>query len=270
MGMYEFDVKEIAKFSDENPDQPYTEVAPGGYLRHWVHKNDKCSVTIACFRNGEGAPEGAGLHAHPGADEVYYIVEGEALSVDTHGNEKRLHAGQFAYFEAGEPHNTRAAPGKDLIAYRFQIGQDRHTVRPATSDAPSTAQHFDIAEVAKFSDENPDAPYSEIAPGGYVRHRVILNEKCAVTVLCMRAGQGPVKESGLHHHPGADEVYFIVKGEAINTDADGNESRMGANQFVYFDAGYPHNTRAADGSDLLVYRVTIGKDRKSVRPDWKK
>ncbi|MDA0655930.1 MAG: cupin domain-containing protein [Proteobacteria bacterium] len=268
--MQVFNIKDIAKFDNENLNAAYSEVAPGGYVKHRVINNEKCCLTIACFRDGQGPPEGAGLHAHPGADEVYYIVEGEALSVDNDGNEKRLHAGQFAYFEAGEPHNTCAAPGKDMIAYRFQIGEDRQTVRSATSDKASTARVFDIAEVGKFSDENPDAPYSEIAPGGYVRHRVILNDKCAVTVLCMRAGQGPVKESGLHHHPGADEVYFIVKGEAINTDAEGNESRMGPNQFVYFDAGYPHNTRAADGSDLLVYRVTIGKERKSVRPDWKK
>lgn len=261
-----FDIKEIAKFSDENPDQPYTEFTAGGYVRHRVVSNDKCSVTIACFRNGQCAPAESGLHSHPGADEIYYIAKGKALSVDNDGNEKIMNAGQFAYYEAGEPHNTGAAPNEDCIAYRFQIGKDRQTVRPATSDKPSTARRYDLREIGKFSDETLIEPYSEVAAGGYVRHRVVQNDQCAVTVICMRAGQGPVKDSGLHCHPGADEVYYIVEGNAVTTDKDGNETPMGPGQFVYFPAGYPHNTRAADGSDLLIYRVTVGKDRHSKRP----
>ena len=268
--MQQFAIKDVAKFSDQNPDAPYSTVDPRGYVKHRVVQNDKCCLTVVCFRNGQGPIPGKGLHAHPGADEVYYVVEGQALSVDASGKEHILGAGEFAYYVAGEPHNTGAAPGKDCIAYRFQIGKDRHIARDIEPGGESSVQRFDIAEVGKYSDENPDAPYSEIAPGSYVRHRVIQNDKCGVTVLCMRAGQGPVKESGLHHHPHADEVYFIVKGQAINTDEHGSESPMGPNEFVYFDAGYMHNTRAAPDSDLLVYRVTIGKDRKSVRPDWKR
>jgi len=120
-----FNIKDIAKFSDENPDQPYSEIAENGYVRHRVISNDVCSVTIACFKNGQGP--GPQLHLHPGADEVYFIVEGEALTVDKNGVEKIVTAGHFAYYEAGEPHNTGAAPGKDCIAYRVQIGKDRRT-----------------------------------------------------------------------------------------------------------------------------------------------
>jgi|GEM_PF-1946762 len=194
--MQKFAIKDVAKFSDENPDAPYTTVDPRGYVKHRVIQNDKCCLTVVCFRNGQGPLPDQGLHAHPGADEVYYVVEGEALSVDAEGNKHILHAGEFAYYDAGEPHNTGAAPGKDCIAYRFQIGKDRHTARDIAAGRSSSVQRFDIAEIGKYSDENPDAPYSEIAPGGYVRHRVVQNDKCAVTVLCLRAGQGPVKESG--------------------------------------------------------------------------
>jgi len=261
-----FDIKEIAKFDNQNPDQPYSEIAAGGYVRHRVVQNDKCSVTVACFRDGQGPVEGSGMHSHPGADEVYYVYEGEALSYGNDGKEKVLKPGQFSYYEAGEPHNTGAAPGKDCIAYRFQIGKNRDSLRPATSDKPTTAQTFNISEIGKFSDQNPDQPYSELADGGYVRHRVIQNDKCAVTVICMRAGQGPIKELGLHSHPGADEVYFVVSGAAVTTDKNGKETRMEPGTFVYFEAGEPHNTRAAEGSDLLVYRVTVGKDRHAKRP----
>ena len=112
-----FNIKEVAKFGDENPDQPYSDIAERGYVRHRVISNDRCCVTIVCFRNGQG-PDPEILHTHPGADEVYYVVEGEALTTDENGVQRIIGAGNFAYFKAGEFHNTGAAPGKDCRSAR--------------------------------------------------------------------------------------------------------------------------------------------------------
>ena len=71
-------------------------------------------------------------------------------------------------------------------------------------------RQFAIKDVARFSDENPDAPYSTVDPRGYVKHRVVQNDKCCLTVVCFRNGQGPIPSQGLHAHPGADEVYLSL------------------------------------------------------------
>lgn len=124
-----YNVKEVGKFSDQNPDQPYSERAEGGYIRNRVISNEQCSVTIACFRDGE--TPGEDLHSHPGAIEIYYVVEGEAVGIDSQRNEKRVGPGSFVYFDAGEPHNIHSAPGSDALVYRVQIGADRSVKRPA-------------------------------------------------------------------------------------------------------------------------------------------
>lgn len=122
-----FNVKEVGKFSDQNPDQPYSELVEGrGYVRHRVINNDICSVTVACFRDGQTAK---GLARHPNAVEIYYVVEGEALCTDSSGVGKRIGPGTVAYFEAGELHNLHSAPGSDCVVYRVQIGADRHSER---------------------------------------------------------------------------------------------------------------------------------------------
>jgi mannose-6-phosphate isomerase-like protein (cupin superfamily) len=121
-----FNVKEVGKFSDQNPNQPGSEVAEMGYVRHRVINNDICSVTVACFRDGE-VP--VGLHRHPGAAEVYYVVEGEALCTDANGVTQRLGPGNAVYFDVGEPHNMHSAPGQDCMYYRVQIGRERRAER---------------------------------------------------------------------------------------------------------------------------------------------
>lgn len=143
--MQQFAIKDVAKFSDENPDAPYTTIDPRSYVKHRVIQNDKCCLTVVCFRNGQGPLPGKRLHAHPGADEVYYVVSGEALSIDAAGKEHILGPGEFAYYVTGEPHNTGAAPGKVCIAYRFQIGKYRYTARDIEPGGKSTVQRFDIA-----------------------------------------------------------------------------------------------------------------------------
>lgn len=124
-----FNVREVGKFSDQKLDQPYSERAEGGYVRNRVVSNDKCSVTIACFRDGE--TPGEALHSHPGAIEIYYVVEGEAVGIDSQRNEQRCGPGSVVYFDAGEPHNIHSAPGSDCLVYRVQVGADRSVKRPA-------------------------------------------------------------------------------------------------------------------------------------------
>jgi len=119
-----FNVKEIGKYSDQNPDPLTAAIAPGGYVRHKVIANDKCAVSVACFRKGQNPH--ARLHRHPEAAEVYYVVEGKSMCVDSAGKGRVLNPGTVVYFEPDEAHNMYAAPDSDVMYYRVQIGADRH------------------------------------------------------------------------------------------------------------------------------------------------
>ena len=119
-----FNVKDVGKYSDQNPDLTNATIAPGGYVRHKVIVNDKCAVSVACFRKGQ--VHHARLHCHPGAAEIYYVVEGESMCLDSEGKKRTLSPGTAVYFDAGEPHNMYSAPGSDCMYYRIQIGADRH------------------------------------------------------------------------------------------------------------------------------------------------
>ena len=115
---------------------------------------------------------------------------------------------------------------------------------------------FNINDIAKFSDENPDYPGFKILPGGYVLYKLISNDKGAVSVACFRDGQ---KAAQLHSHADAVEIYYVVEGEALATDSEGTEKRLGPGSIAYFDAGERHNMHSAPGSDCIYYRVHAGR-----------
>lgn len=124
-------------------------------------------------------------------------------------------------------------------------------------------QIFNAHNVGKFSDEGP-AKDAEIDPNGYVRTGVISNDICAVAVAAFRDGQ--IREKN-HWHPHAAEIYYVLEGEGIATDADSNQRRVAAGDVVYFDAAESHNMHAAPGHDCKYYRVQVGGDRHAVDED---
>ncbi|MBI37230.1 MAG: hypothetical protein CL568_06570 [Alphaproteobacteria bacterium] len=117
---------------------------------------------------------------------------------------------------------------------------------------------FNAHKVGKFSDENPNDEFSEIAEDGYVRTRVVSNDYCSISVASFRDGQ--IKEKP-HRHPNAAEIYYVLEGKGLATDANGNEKLVGPGEIIYFDAGEFHNIHAAPGHDCKYYRVQAGKDR---------
>jgi mannose-6-phosphate isomerase-like protein (cupin superfamily) len=124
-------------------------------------------------------------------------------------------------------------------------------------------QIFNAHNVGKFSDEGP-AKDAEIDPNGYVRTGVISNDICSVAVAAFRDGQ--IREKN-HWHPHAAEIYYVLEGEGIATDADGNQRRVATGDVVYFDAAESHNMHAAPGHDCKYYRVQVGGDRHAVDED---
>ena len=91
--------------------------------QHHVHKSltatPRSDISIACWEPGQASP----IHCHPGADEIYHVVEGEGLFNDGR-TERTLVAGDTVVFPVGELHQVTAL--KRMVLYRVQAGADRH------------------------------------------------------------------------------------------------------------------------------------------------
>jgi quercetin dioxygenase-like cupin family protein len=90
---------------------------------HHVHKSltstARSDISIACWEPGQTSP----IHAHPAADEIYHVIEGEGLFSDGR-TEKRLGPGGTVIFPAGDVHRVTALTR--MVLYRVQAGADRH------------------------------------------------------------------------------------------------------------------------------------------------
>jgi quercetin dioxygenase-like cupin family protein len=90
---------------------------------HHVYKflaeTPHCSISVVGWEPGQISP----IHSHPGADEIYYVLEGEGLFNDGR-NEKRLGPGDTVIFPAGEVHRVQSVTR--MVLYRVQAGADRH------------------------------------------------------------------------------------------------------------------------------------------------
>ena len=70
-----------------------------------------------------GARANSPIHCHPGADEIYHVLEGEGLFSNGR-KEVRLGPGGTVIFPAGEVHRVQSLTRMAL--YRVQAGANRH------------------------------------------------------------------------------------------------------------------------------------------------
>ena len=95
------------------------EFSPDHHIHKTLTQTDRCAVSIACWEPGQTSP----IHNHPGADEIYHVLEGEGLFRDGR-TERRLGAGGTVLFPAGEVHQVQSVTR--MVLYRLQAGTDRH------------------------------------------------------------------------------------------------------------------------------------------------
>ncbi len=70
--------------------------------------------------------QGALPHAHPGIEQVCYLLEGRAIA-EVDGERKEMHPGDCCFFPAGIPHVFTAlsdTPVKVLVIYSPPYGED--------------------------------------------------------------------------------------------------------------------------------------------------
>lgn len=93
--------------------------SPDHHVYTFLAETPFCSISIVGWEPGQTSP----IHSHPGADEIYHVLEGEGLFNDGR-TERRLGPGDTVIFPAGDVHRVQAVTR--MVLYRVQAGADRH------------------------------------------------------------------------------------------------------------------------------------------------
>jgi quercetin dioxygenase-like cupin family protein len=95
------------------------EFSPDHHVYKVLAETPHCSISVVGWEPGQISP----IHAHPGADEIYHVLEGEGRFSDGR-TERRLGPGDTVIFPAGDVHQVQAVTR--MVLYRVQAGSDRH------------------------------------------------------------------------------------------------------------------------------------------------
>jgi len=109
------------------------EFAPDHHVHKSLTSTPRSDISIACWEPGQTSP----IHRHPGADEIYHVIEGAGLFSDGR-TERRLGRGDTVIFPAGELHQVQALTR--MVLYRVQAGADRHAESVSAWPAAETAR----------------------------------------------------------------------------------------------------------------------------------
>jgi quercetin dioxygenase-like cupin family protein len=95
------------------------EFSPDRHVYKFLAETPFSSISVVGWEPGQRSP----IHSHPGADEIYHVLEGEGLFNDGR-KEVRLGPGDTVIFPAGEVHRVQSLTR--MVLYRVQAGTDRH------------------------------------------------------------------------------------------------------------------------------------------------
>jgi quercetin dioxygenase-like cupin family protein len=90
------------------------------------------------------------------------------------------------------------------------------------------------------------------------RAGIIATTSLRVVLLCWPPGY----QTAPHFHPGAEEMFQVLRGRAIFTIGDESEREVGPGEFVLAARGVPHAIGVTkDGPLLLLAAVSPNEDR---------
>ena len=114
--------------------RPYSPANHHGTVNHRLIAPETVGVTQVELLHGELQPGGAALpHAHPGIDQVCYLLAGRAR-VSCRGETAEMSPGDACHFPADAPHSFEVlgdAPVRVLVIYTPPYGEDpAKVIRP--------------------------------------------------------------------------------------------------------------------------------------------
>jgi quercetin dioxygenase-like cupin family protein len=97
----------------------------------------------------------------------------------------------------------------------------------------------------------------EFSPTHHIQKTLAESPRCGISIACWE----PEQVSPIHAHPGADEIYHVLRGEGVFRDGRA-EHRLGPGGTVLFPAGEAHQVMSL--TRMVLYRVQAGADRTPV------
>ena len=124
----------------------------GGGLHTWKATEEEAGGAFLVFEDHLDAGKVTPLHRHPGADETFYMLEGEIL-LNVDGEERPLHAGGIAIIPRGIPHAFMVTSARArMLCLQTPGGGEaffRHASEPAIpGEAPPPIDFDRVREAA--------------------------------------------------------------------------------------------------------------------------
>jgi quercetin dioxygenase-like cupin family protein len=79
----------------------------------------------------------------------------------------------------------------------------------------------------------------------------------------------PGDENILHVHKDSDDVIYIIQGEGVIADGEGNESKFKKGDVIFIPAGTPHAVKARGKKPYIGIGGPQPPDQAMFRPEWK-
>jgi quercetin dioxygenase-like cupin family protein len=196
-------------------------------------------------------PGATASHAHPGAEEVVYVIEGTG-EIQVEDVRHVVDAGKAVFIPDGADHshvNTGTTPFVMVGAMAPPI--DPATIRPA-------APHLDVGDVGPAPRHEGEALATrmderEIAPTlmGERSFRVLVSPAVGCQRMTQFTGIIPTGRAPLHAHPHEEAVYLLAgQGRLWIEDEAVGELRPGS--VVFFPIGVRHTLENIGREDMKV------------------
>jgi len=79
----------------------------------------------------------------------------------------------------------------------------------------------------------------------------------------------PGEQNIMHVHPKSDDVIYIIQGEGVVEDGDGNEVSFKQGDVIFIPAGVWHAVKARGDKQYIIVGGPQPPDLAMFNPDWK-
>jgi len=225
------------------------EVIEGGVVQ-WLVDRELGAEHVMSYRLTVG-PDSTASHAHPGAEEVLYVLQGSG-EIRVEGAHHDVHPGQAVYVPDGAEHSYVNTGAEPLVL----VGAMAPSIDP--DDIQPAMPRLDLAGAGSARiDEHGVAPTMmderRITPTlmGERSFRVLVSPAVGCQQMTQFTGVIPTGRAPLHAHPHEEAVYIVAgTGRLWIEDKPVGELRPGS--VVFFPIGVRHTLENTGREDMKV------------------
>lgn len=232
----------------------------GGRHGWWAITGDRGSATGGVIGFGElGANAGAGLHRHRNAEEAILVLGGSGVLLTPDGD-RTIGEGTLLYARRGAWHGLRAGDQglSIMMIYGGPTSPDDVDYDPAKeeleADAP-IASSIHIWDAEEMEVHDPDQGFFHMAARWLVDDQHLGSAGIVVGQSSFEPGRGT---HALHRHPGAEEFLYVLSGNGVHIDAQGEEVEVAPGDITFVARNEWHGFRNTGETTALAIFGYLG------------